>query len=80
MYFGLSFCYIYENIVHRKKIDSQRALSAEFVEGRTLDHRKVAGLNLTGARLCVLEQDTASSLLSTGSTQENVPTLVKNCD
>ena len=27
-----------------------------------------------GARCCVLEQDTPSSLLSTGSTQENVPT------
>ena len=28
----------------------------------------------TGAQCCVIEQDTSSSLLSTGSTQENVPT------
>ena len=47
---------------------------AQLVEYRTYDC-KVAGSNLTrGAVLCILEQDTSSLLLSTGSTQENVAT------
>ena len=48
---------------------------AQLVEYRTLGHN-VAGLNLTrGAVKCVLEQDCdLSPLLSTGSTQENIPT------
>ena len=55
---------------------SQRGSGAPIAwlgERRTLD-RKVAGSSSPGARCCVLEQDTSSSLLSTGSTQENVPT------
>ena len=52
---------------------------AQLLECRTRD-RKVMGLNLTrGALCCVLEQDTSSVLLSIGSTQENVPTCLKNC-
>ena len=46
---------------------------AQLVECQTLDHM-VAGSNLTKVQCCVLEQDTSSSLLSTGSFQENVPT------
>ena len=48
---------------------------AQLVEYRTLGHN-VAGSNLTrDAVKCVLEQDCdLSPLLSTGSTQENIPT------
>ena len=46
----------------------------QLVECQTLD-RKVTGSYLTrGTWCCVLEQDISSSLLSTGSTQENIPT------
>ena len=48
---------------------------AQLGECQTLDS-KVVGSNLTrpGLRCCVLEHDSLSSLLSTGSTHENVTT------
>ena len=45
--------------------------------GRVPDGQVIARIPVRisqGARCCVNEQDTSSSLLSTGSTQENVPT------
>ena len=63
--------------MHFKKLSTLMANAgapiAQLVECRTLDC-KVMGLNLTRGQCCVLEQDTSSLLLSTGSTKENVPT------
>ena len=60
-------------IVHAYKILSSPL--AQMVECRSLD-RKVAGSNLTRARCCVLEQDTPSPLLGTGSPQKR-PDITK---
>ena len=46
---------------------------AQFVECQTFDP-KIAVRISPMAQCCVLEQDTSSSLLNSGSTQENVPT------
>ena len=60
------------HITENKGADQLRATLTQLVECRTLDHR-VAGSNLTlGTMLCP-KQDTSSSLLNIGLTQENVP-------
>ena len=64
------------NCFYPVTLDNRGALLAQLIECQTLD-RKVR--ISPGAQCCVLEQDTSSSLLSTGAIQENVPTWLKNC-
>ena len=61
-------------VTENKGADPLTAALAQLVECRPLD-RRVAGSNLTlGTMLCpIAKQDTSSSLLSIGLTQENIP-------
>ena len=63
-----SVLYVTEN----KGADQLRAALTQLVECRTLD-RRVAGSNLTLGMMLCPKQDTSSSLLNIGLTQENVP-------